>query len=133
MHYDMKDFIEDMKLEATAHDRIALDKAKNKLLDKHYKFHHIQKWKGENFEHKWEKLGIEPGIGRDLADNIGAFGRRKKPARVLPSGHSPRSPTISTSRFSRPVLDSIEDESCGHRQRHQQQMQEEEDEDIEGE
>ena len=56
---------------------------KQKLLDKHYKSHHIQNWKGDEFEHEWEELGIEPGIGREMANNVNASGRRKKPARAL--------------------------------------------------
>lgn len=133
VHVDIEDFIEDMKLQATSHDLLALDDAKNILMDKHYKSHHIQKWKGDEFEHKWEKLGIEPGIGRDLADHIDAFRRRKKPARARSPIHSPRSPTISTSRSARPILDSVENEDCAQRQSHQEQLQEEdEDEDYSG-
>lgn len=67
-----------------------------------------------------------------MTDNIDAFGRRKKPARALPSEHSPHFSTISTSR-SRSILNSIEDESCDHRRRYQQQMQKEKNEDIENE
>ena len=106
VHVDLEEFIEDMKLEATPHDQRALENAKNTLLDKHYKSQHIQKWKGDDFEHKWEKLGIEPGIGRELADNVGAFGRRKKSARSLPVLLVLPCIPIST-----PVLNSIENGS----------------------
>ena len=46
--------------------------------------------KGDDPEHKWEKLGIEPGIWRELADNVGAFGRRAL-------SHA-RTSTVSTAR-----------------------------------
>ena len=83
VHADLGDFVEDVKLEATPHDEMAFENGKKKLWDKHYKSHHIQKWKSDGFEHRWAKLGIEPGIGRRLADNVGAFGYRKKPAGTL--------------------------------------------------
>lgn len=115
-----------MKLVATLHDRGALEDAKKKLLDKHYKSQHIQKWKGDDFEHKWEKLGIEPGIGRKLADNVGAFARKKKPAHAVTHMPPPRSstastrplspmglaatPMASTTPSSQSILDSIEED-----------------------
>ena len=112
-------------MNAPIHDQSVLEDAGQKLLDRHYKSHHIQKWKGNEYEERSERLAIEPGIGRDLADNIGAFGRRKQQAHALTHIHSP---AVSTSRTSKPVLDSIEDESLGHRQ-----QQEEEEEEFEGE
>ena len=121
MHVHLEDFIGDMKLEAAAHDWMAPEDAKKKLLDEHYKSCHLQRWEGDDFEYKWEKLRIEPGIGRELADNIEAFGHRKKPARALTHIYSP---IVSTSRSSLPVPDSIEEKSCGHRQRHRKQEEE---------
>ena len=110
-----------MKLVATPHNRGALKNAKKKLLDKHYKSQHIQKWKGDDFEYKWEKLAIESGIGRERADNVGAFACRKKPAHVVTYMPPPRSstrplspmglaatPTASIALSSRGILDSIE-------------------------
>ena len=42
VHVNIEDFINDLKLEATPHDRRALKNIKNKLLNKYYKFHYIQ-------------------------------------------------------------------------------------------
>ena len=105
IHVDLKAFIDEMKENATPHNRRTLKNAKMKLLNKHYKFHHIQKWKGDDFEHKWEKLGIEPGIERDLIDNVGAFERRQLQSdrALLPV----RTSTVFTKKR---VLNSIEDE-----------------------
>ena len=123
VYCDLEEYIDDMKLVATPHDRGALEDAKKKLLDKHYKSQHIQKWKGDDFEYKWEKLGIKPGIGRELADNVGAFARRKKPAHAVTHMPPPRSstrplspmglaatPTASIAPSSRGILDSIEED-----------------------
>ena len=124
VHVDLEEFTEDIKLNAPLHDQRALEDAGQKLLDRHYKSHYMQKWKDDEYEERWERLAIEPGIERDLADNIGANGRRKQQARALTHIHSP---AVSTSRTSKSVLDPIEDESVGHRQ------QQEEEEELEGE
>ena len=52
IHVDLKIFIDEMKKNVISHNRRALKDAKMKLLNKHYKFHHIQKWKNDDFEHK---------------------------------------------------------------------------------
>ena len=105
IHVDLKVFIDEMKKDVISHNRRTLKDAKMKLLNKHYKFHHIQKWKGDDFEHKWEKLGIEPGIERDLIDNVGAFERRQ-----LQSDRALLSIRTSTVFTKKRVLNSIEDE-----------------------
>ena len=129
VHVDLEEFIDDLKLKATPHDRRALENAKNKLLNRHYRSHHIQRWKGDEYEDKWEKLGISPGIGRELADNVGAFERRKKLAGASTRVYSP--PPVSTSRASRSILDSIEDEGYGHQSWGDDTEQWQEDEEFE--
>ena len=107
VHVDPEEFIDDLEIELTAHDCRALENAKRKPVEKHYKSHHIQQWNGNDYEHRWGKLEIAPSIGCDLADNVGGFGRRKKPARASTRVHRP---TVSTSRVPRPVVDSVENE-----------------------
>ena len=77
IYVNLKIFIDEMKKNVISHDRKVLKNAKMKLLDKHYKFHHIQKWKDDDFEHKWEKLNIESNIKRDLINNVRAFERKQ--------------------------------------------------------
>ena len=43
IYVNLKIFIDEMKKNVISHDRKVLKNAKMKLLDKHYKFHHIQK------------------------------------------------------------------------------------------
>ena len=56
------------------------------------------------------QASIEPFIGRDLADNVGAFARRKKPAHGLPHF---RTSTVSTAKR---ILISIDYEGYNHEQ-----------------
>ena len=65
-----------MKKNVILYNRKILKNAKMKLLNKHYKFHYIQKWKNNNFEYKWEKLNIKLNIKRDLINNIRVFKRK---------------------------------------------------------
>ena len=80
-----------------------------KLLNKHYKFHYIQKWKNDNFEYKWKKLNIKSNIKRDLINNVKAFERKQLQFdRVLLFVY------IFTIFIKKRILNSIENESYDH-------------------
>ena len=82
-----------------------------KLLNKHYKFHYIQKWKNDDFEHKWKKLNIKSNIERDLINNIRAFERRQ-----LQFDRALLFIRIFTIFTKKRVLNSIENENYDHEQ-----------------
>ena len=48
------------------------------LEDKCYDLQTIQQWKCTAYEEKWEKTGIEPGIGIRLAHHVSKFARQLK-------------------------------------------------------
>ena len=109
IYVNLKIFIDEMKKNVISHNRKILKNAKMKLLNKHYKFYYIQKWKNDNFEHKWEKLNIELNIKRDLINNVRAFERRQLQFdRVLLFIR------IFTIFIKKRVLNSIEDENYDH-------------------
>lgn len=103
-------------------------------MDQYYTTRDVQGWKGDAFEHQWEKLEIPPGIGRSLARMVAQFGREREhiqgqgnpsPRRlsILPERPSPGrrdyiSATSSTRRAQPQtegrVIESIETDTTGY-------------------
>lgn len=92
---DIADFIEWTKPRLHPRENMNLEDAKRKLLDKSYTTRHVQEWQGEAYEHKWEKLEIKPGIGRELARHVGQFGREKRQNQAITTTSSRRLPKAS--------------------------------------
>ena len=56
----------------------AYEEAKDELMDQGYTTDIIQAWKNDEHEEQWRKLGIKPGIGRQLARNVSKWGRERQ-------------------------------------------------------
>jgi hypothetical protein len=56
----------------------AYQKALDTLIDEGYTTDIIQAWKNDEHEEQWRKLGVKPGIGRQLARNISKWGRERQ-------------------------------------------------------
>ena len=74
---DLAEFIQWMKLKKSV-VKNDFDEAYNKLMDEGYTTEIFQPWKGDEHEAKWKALGIKPGVGRQLAQNVSKWGRERE-------------------------------------------------------
>lgn len=56
-------------------DKNAYFRALQILESRHYDLQTIQQWKGITYKSKWEKLGIEPGIGICIACDLSTWAK----------------------------------------------------------
>ena len=90
---DIAEYIDWIKPKLHPSTEYDLDDAMNKLLDEQHTTRDVQGWKCDEFEYRWEKLQIKPGIGRSLARMVGQFGREREQSQAR--GHT-RSGRLST-------------------------------------
>ncbi|KAK3176135.1 hypothetical protein OEA41_008219 [Lepraria neglecta] len=76
----------------------AYEEAKDELMDQGYTTDIIQAWKNDEHEEQWRKLGIKPGIGRQLARNVSKWGRERQVQTTLHVGGLGRTLPLSPSR-----------------------------------
>lgn len=53
-----------------------------------------QGWKGSEIEHKWERLGVKPGIGIRLARDLSTWAKKEKDAASSKSSLPPGPPLL---------------------------------------